>query len=107
MKITNDKYLERKAKYFPNVTQEQWNDWHWQVRNRIQTVEDLRKYVPIEESELDEVKEVLSKFRMAITPYYLTLIDPDNPNCPIKKRTYRSMIWLILWQKTLIHQYRD
>ena len=39
------KYLERKELYFPTVSDEEWNDWKWQVRNRIQTVNDLKKYI--------------------------------------------------------------
>ncbi len=91
MIITNDKYLERKSKYFPNVTEEQWTDWRWQVRNRIQNAEDLKKYMPIADAEVEEIREVLSKFRMAVTPYYLSLIDPSNPNCPIKMQSIPSI----------------
>ncbi len=91
MKLTNDKYLERKAKYFPHVSDAQWNDWHWQVQHRIRFVEDLQKYISISEKESSEIKELLSKFRMSITPYYLTLIDPDNPDCPIKRQSVPSI----------------
>lgn len=59
-----------RAKYFPNVTDEEWNDWTWQVRNRIETAEDLEKYVKLTAEEERGVKEVLKTFRMAITPYY-------------------------------------
>lgn len=76
-------HLERKELYFPNVKDEEWNDWHWQVRNRIQTVEDLDKFIPLDSKELDIVKEVLGQFRMAITPYYLTLINPLNKKDPV------------------------
>lgn len=86
MKVTNDSYLERKAKYYPNVSDEDWNDWHWQVRNRIRFAEDLNKYLPLTDTETGEIKTILSKFRMSITPYYLCLIDPDNPECPIRKQ---------------------
>lgn len=91
MKVTNDKYLERKAKYFPNVSETEWSDWRWQVRNRIQNADDLKKYMPISDFEVSEIKEVLSKFRMAVTPYYLSLIDPSNPDCPIKKQAIPSI----------------
>lgn len=78
------KYLERKAQYFPNITDEEWNDWHWQVRNRIQTIEDLQKYVNLDQDEINTIGSVLSSFRMAITPYYLTLMNPDNKKDPIR-----------------------
>jgi lysine 2,3-aminomutase len=86
MLITNDRYLERKAKYFGDVSEADWHDWHWQVKNRIMNVKDLKKFLPLPESEKTEIEEVLKKFRMAITPYYLTLIDPENPNCPMMKQ---------------------
>jgi len=83
---TNDSYLERKQRYFPNVSDSEWNDWHWQVKNRITKVSELKKYLKITEAEAKDIENVLTKFRMAITPYYLTLIDPDNPDCPIRKQ---------------------
>jgi lysine 2,3-aminomutase len=89
--ILNDAYLDRKQKYFPNVKNEEWKDWHWQVRNRIKSVEELEKYVELSDKEKSDIENVLSKFRMAITPYYLCLINPDNPNCPIKKQAIPSI----------------
>lgn len=89
--ITNDSYLKRKDKYFPNVTKEEWEDWHWQVRNRIQTVESLNKYAKLSSKEQDHINQVLAKFRMAITPYFFTLVDLDNPDCPIRKQTIPTL----------------
>jgi lysine 2,3-aminomutase len=77
-------HLERRKKYFPNVTDEQWNDWHWQVKNRITTVKDLERYFTLDAKEEEIIESVLGQFRMAITPYYLTLINPDNPNDPVR-----------------------
>ena len=77
-------YLDRKKEYFPNVTDEDWNSWHWQVKNRITSVEDLEKYIELNEEEKGIIGNVLGQFRMAITPYYLTLINPDNPNDPVR-----------------------
>ncbi len=91
MLILNERYLARKAKYYPDVTAEQWNDWHWQVRNRVTTVEQLKRYLPLTEQEEKDIRQVLTKFRMAITPYYLCLMDPDNPDCPIRKQAVPSL----------------
>jgi len=82
--ILNDSYLTRKKQYFPDVKKSDWNDWKWQVRNRIQTVEDLKQYITLSEREEAMIQDVLGRFRMAITPYYLTLIDPYNENDPIR-----------------------
>lgn len=76
----------RRYELFPNVTDEQWNDWKWQVRNRIETLEDLKKYVTLTPEEEEGVKKTLQTLRMAITPYYISLIDPSNPDCPVRKQ---------------------
>ncbi|MCK9235801.1 MAG: hypothetical protein M0P09_05720 [Acholeplasmataceae bacterium] len=81
--ITNDSYLERKQKYFPNVSDADWDSWHWQVRNRLQTTQDLEKFITLNDDEKKSIEAVLAKFRMAITPYYFSLIDLNNPDCPI------------------------
>ena len=71
---------------FPDVTDEQWNDWKWQVKNRIETLEDLKKYVKLTAEEEEGVKKTLSTLRMAITPYYLSLIDPNDPCDPVRRQ---------------------
>lgn len=76
----------RRYELFPNVTDEQWNDWKWQVRNRIETLDELKKYVTLTAEEEEGVKKTLQTLRMAITPYYISLIDPNNPNCPVRKQ---------------------
>jgi len=77
----------RRVELFPNVTDEQWNDWKWQVRNRIETLDQLKEYITLTPDEENGVKESLKTLRMAITPYYVSLIDPNNPNCPIRKQS--------------------
>jgi lysine 2,3-aminomutase len=72
--------------YFPNVSDEDWNDWHWQLRNRVTTLEELAKLLPIPTDELAIRREILSGFRMGISPYYLSLIDADDPHDPIMRQ---------------------
>ncbi len=83
-----NKYMKvnRRKELFPNVTDEQWNDWKWQVKNRIETYEELSKYFTFEPDEAEGIKKALAKFRMAITPYYLSLIDPNDPFDPIRRQ---------------------
>ena len=86
-----DKYINkaaqaRRQKLFADVPDAKWNDWHWQVQNRITNLETLKKYLPLTAEEETGVNEALQNFRMAITPYYLTLIDPDDPNDPVRKQ---------------------
>ncbi|MFA7180788.1 MAG: KamA family radical SAM protein, partial [Bacteroidales bacterium] len=76
----------RRKILFPDATDEQWNDWKWQVKNRVETLDQLKTLIPLTEEEEQGVTESLKTLRMAITPYYISLIDPDNPNCPIRKQ---------------------
>jgi len=69
-----------------DVTQTQWNDWKWQVANRLVTVEDLSQVVNLTPLEIRGIKKCLRSLRMAITPYYATLIDPDDPEGPIRRQ---------------------
>lgn len=77
----------RKNHYFPNVSDKDWNSWHWQVRNRIETLEQLKSLVTLTPEEEEGVRESLKSIRMAITPYYLSLIDPNDPNDPVRKQS--------------------
>ena len=76
----------RRKQLFPDVSDADWNDWHWQVANRAETLEDLKKYITLTPEEEEGVKACLGTLRMAITPYYLSLIDPDDPYDPIRKQ---------------------
>ncbi len=78
--------VNRRNALFPAVTDEQWNDWKWQVKNRIETYEELSKYFTFSPEEAEGIKKALAKFRMAITPYYLSLIDPNDPYDPIRRQ---------------------
>jgi len=78
--------VNRRAELFPNVTDEQRNDWKWQVKNRVETLEELNKYIKLTEEEQEGVRKSLKTLRMAITPYYLSLIDPNDPNDPVRRQ---------------------
>jgi len=81
----------RRKELFPDVTDEDWNSWHWQVRNRITTVNELEKYIALSDDEKQAIAECLVKLRMAITPYFLSLIDPDNPDDAIRKQAVPTL----------------
>jgi lysine 2,3-aminomutase len=67
-----------------NESDEEFSDWKWQYRNRITTVEELEKLIPLSNSEKKDIKKALEVFPMAISPYYASLIDPEDPECPIR-----------------------
>jgi lysine 2,3-aminomutase len=66
--------------------QEEWLNWKWQLKHRITAVEQLQKVVRLSDQEKRDISLCLENFRMAITPYYASLMDSDNPNCPIRKQ---------------------
>ena len=76
--------METKNKLFADVSAKDWNDWRWQVRNRIETLDDLKKYIKLTHEEEEGVARCLESLRMAITPYYLSLIDLENPFDPVR-----------------------
>ncbi|MEQ2129882.1 lysine 2,3-aminomutase [Caldanaerobacter subterraneus KAk] len=78
--------VNRRHELFGHVPDSDWYNWKWQIANRIETVEELKKYLPLSEEEEEAITKALQKLRMAITPYYLSLIDPNDPNDPIRKR---------------------
>lgn len=67
-----------------DVTQEQWDSWEWQVRNRITTLDALKKIVNLTPEEEAGVVKSLEILRMGITPYYALLMDENDPNCPVR-----------------------
>ncbi len=77
---------EKALELFPGVSEAQWNDWRWQVKNRIETLDELKRYLVLTSKEAEGIQKSLNSLRMAITPYFLSLIDLDNPDCPIRKQ---------------------
>ena len=85
-KYINTSGQARRKTLFPDVSDEQWNDWHWQVSHRISDIDTLKKYLPLTPEEEQGSRTALETFRMAITPYYLSLIDPNDPHDPVRRQ---------------------
>ena len=73
-----------RARLYPHVTDEQWNDWKWQQKNRVTTLEELARLFNIDELTSDRLGAVFELYRTAITPYYLCLIDFEDPRDPLR-----------------------
>lgn len=78
-------FRSRRAPYFADVPDEKWNDWRWQLSKRLNTVEDFEHVLTLTE---DERKALSTQglFRVDVTPYFVSLIDPDDPHDPIRKQ---------------------
>ena len=72
---------------FDGATESQWEDWRWQLRNRIKTLDVISKIVKLTPEEIKGIKGAGSKLTMSIPPYWAALIDPNNPACPIRLQT--------------------
>ena len=69
-----------------NASEEDWNNWQWQITHRIQTIEALTALLSLTSEQVNEIKTVSEHFRFAISPYYFSLIDWRSPeNDPIAK----------------------
>lgn len=79
-------YQARKKRImeFFGATDKDWQDWHWQMRKRISDVKTLRKLWPITDEETKQIESVSVQFRWTVSPYYLSLMDPDNSECPVR-----------------------
>jgi len=68
-----------------------WRNWRWQMRNRVHSVEDLRRFIEPTADELEAIEATRDIFRWNITPYYASLMNPDDPNDPIRRQSVPRM----------------
>jgi glutamate 2,3-aminomutase len=80
---------EKIKKHF-NATEEEWNDWRWQLSRRIRRVDTLGHLLGLGETEIESIRKVGELFRWGLSPYYLSLINPGDPGCPVKRQSIPS-----------------
>jgi len=61
-----------------------WNNWVWQQQKRIKSLDQLEKVLQVTQDEREAFQKSHEMFHMGITPYYASLMDPQDPNCPIR-----------------------
>jgi len=86
-----------------DVSELEWEDWHWQVKNRIHTKEEISHIIKITPEEEEGIRRSHGRLSAAITPYWAILIDPDDQNCPIRKQAVPTNFEL----KTSPHEMTD
>jgi lysine 2,3-aminomutase len=72
--------------HWPEATDAEWNDWRWQLRHRITTLEQAEQHLRLTPDEREGLLLTRHKLAFAITPHYFNLIEPDNPDCPIRRQ---------------------
>ncbi len=74
-----------RQRWFPHATEENWNDWRWQLRHRITTLKQLETMFQLSDNERKGFQFQNVTLPLAITPYYASLIAPDNPEQAIRR----------------------
>lgn len=78
-------FTSRRAPIYADVPAEKWNNWRWQLSHRLNSVEEIEKVLNLTDSERKALS-AQNLFRVDITPYYISLINPEDPNDPIRKQ---------------------
>lgn len=74
-----------------NSNEKDWNDYQWQLKNSFSKATDISKLLNLLEGEALNIDAVGKKCRFLISPYFLSLIDPQNLNCPVRKQCIPSL----------------
>jgi lysine 2,3-aminomutase len=73
-----------------SVPARSWNDWRWQSQNAIRSVRQLRDLLPFTPEEIEAIGSLEAQYKLAIPPYYFSLINVDDPNDPIRLQSVTS-----------------
>ena len=86
MWICWQRFSERDLNGSPGNAMREELDWRWQLRNRVRTLEGLRAHLDVTPDEARAIGDTADIFHFAVTPYYLGLADPSDPQCPIRRQ---------------------
>ena len=78
-------FVSKRAPVFADVPDDKWNDWRWQLSHRLNTAEEIGKIIQLTESE-NKALNTSGLFRVDITPYFISLIDPADPEDPVRRQ---------------------
>ena len=78
-------FTSRRADVYKNISDEQWNDWRWQLSHRLNSIQDIGEILPLTQSEKTAL-ECKGLFRVDITPYFISLINPEDPSDPVRRQ---------------------
>ncbi len=87
---------------FQNISEGDWNDWKWQLRNAIRDISTLKKIIELDEKEENELEKCLHKFNMSITPYYAALMDKRYKRCPVRLQAVPRVQELVVTENDYI-----
>src|SRR5688572_720298 len=80
----------RRLPTWRDVPNHQWDDWRWQSQNAVRSVRQLRHLLQFSSEELEAIGALEAHYKLAIPPYYFSLIDPKDPHDPIRLQSVPS-----------------
>jgi lysine 2,3-aminomutase len=81
---------------FRDVSDADWADYRWQLRNRLTTTDDFAQVLNLDEKQRADLDACMGKFRVSVTPYYASLMDPDDPTCPVRMQGVATTAELVI-----------
>ena len=81
---------------FKDVGDADWNDYRWQLRNRLTTTEDFAGVLNLTDAQRKDLDACMGKFRVSVTPYYASLMDPDDPTDPVRMQAVPTPAELVI-----------
>lgn len=90
IKVNPPSSYDWRGDYWRDVAPEQWGDWHWQMKNLVKNADQLRQIVHLTPDE-EEAIRLKPDLKLGITPHFAALMDPDDPQCPIRLQVVPTM----------------
>jgi lysine 2,3-aminomutase len=82
---------EHQPNPWKDATQEEWDDWRWQLRHRVTRAEQLKLILNLSPEEIEAIEASKGRMATAITPYFAKLMDRNDSNCPIRRQAIPTM----------------
>jgi len=76
--------------FYPDITDRQWNDWQWQIANRVRTMDQLKKFISLAPAEAEALENLRTKLPMAITPYFISLLVDHGESYALRRTVVPS-----------------
>ena len=86
---------------FADVSDEQWNDYKWQLANRLTTTDDFDQVLDLTDRQRADLEACMGKFRVSVTPYYASLMDPHDPGCPVRMQGVPTPAELVIHKEDI------
>ncbi len=83
--LVSNRSADFRTRFFPLTTTESWNDWKWQLRNSITSIDELKKIMKLSEKEIMAINNLKGRLPMRITPYFASLIYNTGYSHPLRR----------------------